>query len=80
MLCYMLYDRKSETCAALCTAATLVDTIEPLKYPWDTFFGYADTGVFYRKRFTFYLYIYVAVFTVVFYGIVHKVVDQLAKL
>ena len=47
MLCDMLDDRKSKPCAALCTAAAFINSVEALENSWYAFLRYAKPRVGY---------------------------------
>ena len=76
----MLDNRKPKPCAALCTAAALVDAVKSLEYPGDTLLRDPRPRIGHSQLFVSEHYFDISVLTVILYGIVHKVVDQLTDL
>ena len=80
VLCDMLDDREPKPRAALCTAAAFINSVEALENSWYAFLRYAKPRIGHGKPFVSGIYFYIAVLTVIFYRIIHKVVDKLADL
>ena len=80
VLCDMPHDGKPQPCTAFCTAAALVDAVKSLEYSRDTLLRYAKPRVGNGQLFVSCHYFDIAVFTVVLYRIIHKVVNKLTEL